>query len=409
MKTPTLLLILLSVALALAQPPKKSVAVYMAGKEPAAVKGAYKVLGSELAKTITKSKEYTAADRSEAGRKIVASEQIFQRSGAVDPKQIKRLGKQLGVQIMCIAEVTQVMNSHYLEARLVDVETAEILAVASQMGNMSKASDIERTIQAVAQELVTGEAKLVYYSFKELDFKPDEAIADYTNAIRQEPSVAEYYVKRAYAYLNKEDNDRAIADYNEVIRLDPKDYDAYFCRGLAYSNKGDYDQAISDYTQAIRLNPDDAGAYNNRGNAYSAKGDHDQAISDHTKAIQLDPNDNDAYYNRGAAYDAKGEYDLAISDYTQAIRLNPDDGDAYYNRGAAYADKGNYDQAISDYTQAIRLNPDNMYAYNNRSVAYYTKKEYGKALTDCEAALRINPDYSGAQENLKLIKEAMRQ
>ena len=157
MKTPTLLLILFSVALALAQPAKKSVAVYMSGKEPAAVKGAHKVLGTELAKALTKSGEYTAVDRTEEGRKVIAGEQIIQRSGAIDPKQIKKLGKQFGVDILCIAEITEVMKSHYLEARLVDVETAEVLAVASQMGNMSDGLDIVRTAQAVVQELMTGE------------------------------------------------------------------------------------------------------------------------------------------------------------------------------------------------------------------------------------------------------------
>ena len=154
------IIVLLSLCLtALAQPPKKSVAVYMSGKEPAAVKGAHKVLGTELAKALTKSGEYTAVDRTEEGRKVIAGEQIIQRSGAIDPKQIKKLGKQFGVDILCIAEITEVMKSHYLEARLVDVETAEVLAVASQMGNMSDGLDIVRTAQAVVQELVNGEAE----------------------------------------------------------------------------------------------------------------------------------------------------------------------------------------------------------------------------------------------------------
>jgi uncharacterized protein (TIGR02145 family) len=158
MKNLSLLLALLCVT-ALAQTPKKTVAVYMDGKEPAAVKGAHTVLGTELAKALTKSGEYTAVDRTAEALKIVSNEQVIQRSGMIDPKQVKKLGKQLGVDIVCIAKITEVMKKHYLEARLIDVETAEILKVASEIGNMSDASDIVRTAQAAAQELVSGVAQ----------------------------------------------------------------------------------------------------------------------------------------------------------------------------------------------------------------------------------------------------------
>ncbi len=156
MKSPLTLTLLLTLlcTVALAQTPKKSVAVYMAGTEPTAIKGSHKVLGTELAKSLTKSGIYTAVERTEAARKIIAQEHVFQRSGAVDPKQIQKLGKQLGVQIVCVAEITEVMKSHYLEASLVDVETAEILKVASQQGDMTNALDIIKTAQSVAQELV---------------------------------------------------------------------------------------------------------------------------------------------------------------------------------------------------------------------------------------------------------------
>ena len=423
MKSLPLFLALLCVA-ALAQTPRKVVAVYMAGKEPATVKGAYKVLGSELAKTITKSKEYTAADRSEAGRKIVASEQIFQRSGAVDPKQIKRLGKQLGVDIVCIAEITEVMKSHYLEARLVDVETTEIFNIASKVSNISNASDIVRTADAVAYELVAGEPKIVTYSFREVEFNPDGAIADYTDAIRQKPNVAEYYMKRAYAYNIKKDYDRAISDYSEAIRLGPKevstiygenatlvletDYSlmTYYNRGLMYYNKGDHDRAIADYNEVIRIKPDFAEAYNNRGVAYKNKGDYDRAIADYKEAIRLNPNDALAYLNRGRASHKKSEqdgytileqglYNEAISDYTQAIRLglDPDNTeDAYYDRGRAYWNEGYKDKAISDFSEVIRLNPKEAWAYYQRGRAYLGKDD-NKAISDFTQTIRLNPNF----------------
>src|ERR1700756_5394255 len=51
---------------------------------------------------------------------------------------------------------------------------------------------------------------------------PDLAIADYNEAIRLDPKIAEVYSNRCGALVNKGDNDRAIADCSEAIRLDPK-------------------------------------------------------------------------------------------------------------------------------------------------------------------------------------------
>ena len=95
--------------------------------------------------------------------------------------------------------------------------------------------------------------------------------------------------------------------------------------------------------------------YCNRGIAYRHKGEYDKAIADYTEAIRLDPKYAKAYNNRGIAYRHKGEFDKAIADYTEAIRLDPKFAVAYCGRGIAYRRRPSYDKAIADYTEAIRL------------------------------------------------------
>src|SRR5438105_4313303 len=53
------------------------------------------------------------------------------------------------------------------------------------------------------------------------------------------------YHSRGVAYKAKGDNDRAIADYSEAIRDDPKHGFGYDNRGVAYKAKGDNDRAIA--------------------------------------------------------------------------------------------------------------------------------------------------------------------
>ncbi|MDR1929280.1 MAG: tetratricopeptide repeat protein [Treponema sp.] len=232
----------------------------------------------------------------------------------------------------------------------------------------------------------------------------DQAIADYTEVLREDPGNAIAYCSRGSAYINKRDYDRAIADLNQAIRLDPNDAISYNERGFAYDHKGGYDQAIADFNQALRLNPGFAVAYNNRGEAYRKKGNLDRAIADYDQAIRLDPTRVRAYSNRGLAYTLKGNHDRAIADLNQAIRLDPNFAIAYYNRGYAYQNKGDYNRAVEDYTRSLRLEPNFVLAYINRGAAYYYKGDRGRARADWQKALQIDPYNKTARDNLQALR-----
>lgn len=181
-----------------------------------------------------------------------------------------------------------------------------------------------------------------------------------------------------------------IADYTDAIRRNPTDASAYYNRGNAYSARGDTDRAIADYTATIRLDPTHADAYYNRGNAYSNKGDTDRALADYTATIRLDPTYANAYYNRGNAHSNKGNTDLAIADYSETIRLQPANANAYFNRGNGYGSKGDADRAIADYTEAIRADPTYANAYINRGLAYEKRGDVAKARADFNATLGLS-------------------
>jgi len=199
--------------------------------------------------------------------------------------------------------------------------------------------------------------------------------------------------------------EQAIADFTQAIKFDPDNARFNMERGNVYANKGDYELAIADFNQAIRLDPNYAPAYNNRGILHSSRNNLDEAIADYDQAIRLDPNLVIAYYNRGVAYANRGDLDRAIADYTQAIRLDPSFAAAYYNRGLEYYNRGNIDEAIADYNQAIRLDPNYSEAYNNRGVAYANRGDLDRAIADFEATLQINPNDANARHNLEAAQQ----
>lgn len=130
-----------------AQP--KKVAVYVTGED----EGIKKVLGSKLVAAIARSEEYTAIERTSAFLAELKKEQNYQRTGAVDDNDISRLGKQFGVQYVCVADVTDVYGEKYISARLINVETAEIVDAYDGGGRISSMSDCVRIANEIAGKL----------------------------------------------------------------------------------------------------------------------------------------------------------------------------------------------------------------------------------------------------------------
>jgi tetratricopeptide (TPR) repeat protein len=200
---------------------------------------------------------------------------------------------------------------------------------------------------------------------------------------------AEDFSKGGLEKYNKADYQGAIADYNEAIRLQPDLANAYKSRGNAKYRLGDKQGAIQDYNEAIRLQPDFANAYSNRGIAKSDLGDKQGAIVDYNEAIRLQPDLAATYSNRGNAKYRLGDKQGAIVDYNEAIRLQPDFANAYSNRGIAKSDLGDKQGAIQDYNEAIRLQPDLANAYSNRGITKFDLGDKQGAIVDYREAARL--------------------
>jgi hypothetical protein len=108
--------------------------------------------------SLINSGRYRGIERSSAFLAEVEREQVTQRSGAIDDSQISELGRQFGVRFVCIAAITPAFGSYQISARIVDVETAEVVFIGQAFSPLRSAQDLTRVSDEVVNIMFRGQA-----------------------------------------------------------------------------------------------------------------------------------------------------------------------------------------------------------------------------------------------------------
>jgi hypothetical protein len=118
-----LMLALMYASVVFGQEGKKKVAIYTDDKSG---KNYVEFAGEYLTNAIVKRGVYEAYERTDAFLQLINREQGYQRSGSVSEDQIAKLGKQLGVQLVCAVKIGVTDGQYFISAKLINVETAGI-------------------------------------------------------------------------------------------------------------------------------------------------------------------------------------------------------------------------------------------------------------------------------------------
>jgi tetratricopeptide (TPR) repeat protein len=180
----------------------------------------------------------------------------------------------------------------------------------------------------------------------------------------QVPAIADEYFIAGFNKLVEPGDDvvagkqQAIQEFSTAIRLNPSYQYAYHMRAIAYVHVQEFQKSLADYNQAILINPKNSSAYHNRALLKEDKlNDIQGALADYNQAILIDPKDSFTYNNRAILKkDKLNDIQGALADYNQAILINPEFSLAYNNRAILKRSKLNdRTGAIQDYRQAARL------------------------------------------------------
>lgn len=297
---------------------------------------------------------------------------------------------------------------------------------------LTAASDdqLQQMIQDYSKAISPGTATASSYQGRALAYynlqRYDEAIIDFTRALKLTPDDPLLYNLRGFAYTEQKSYQKAIADFTKAIQLDPKNAVYYANRGYAYVQQNDQNHALRDFNQAIALNPNFATFYNDRALLVSE----DDAVADYNHALEIDPDYGFVYLNLAYITDHQQHYDRALEYCQHALLVDPayaapiyaqmgviysDKGDdtsalnylnrslsiepdalTYQHRGSVYAHMGDDDDALADFKKAIDLDPTLADAYYNAGEVYYSRKDYQGAITYYTTAIELDPTMTDA-------------
>jgi tetratricopeptide (TPR) repeat protein len=108
------------------------------------------------------------------------------------------------------------------------------------------------------------------------------------------PDLAAVYQGRAYTFAKNQQFQEAIQDYTEALKIKANDARIYEQRAAVEMKMYDYDKALADYSEIIKLKPNEARYYNYRAYIYETKGDIKNSMADTEKVLKMDSNDAEA-------------------------------------------------------------------------------------------------------------------
>jgi mannosyltransferase len=221
-------------------------------------------------------------------------------------------------------------------------------------GALELYSDLSRTgrIRESDYHFLLGSARLAEQS-------PEQAISEFTIAVRLDPGNVEYRVWLGDAYLAAARLNDAMAQFDEVIRMDGSNAVAYERRGNVYRAQGRLAEAAGEYETAVRLSPDDPIYHALLAQVYGQQGLLQQALVEAEEALQLGQGGAPYHDLVGQILRALGRAGEAVVEAEQAVSLKPAVLSYQINLAEAYELAGRREEAVAVCERVLEADPQN--------------------------------------------------
>jgi len=106
--------------------------------------------------------------------------------------------------------------------------------------------------------------------------------------------LATVYQQRGFASAKNQQLQEAVQDYTEALKIEPNNVRIYEQRAAVEMKMYAYDKALADYAEASKLKPNEVRYYNYRAYIYETKEDNQNSMAETEKALKIDANNQEA-------------------------------------------------------------------------------------------------------------------
>jgi hypothetical protein len=233
------------------------------------------------------------------------------------------------------------------------------------------------------------------------------AIADFSESLQILPSIMAY-VHRGVGNYRLQNYYEAIHDYDEAIKLDPSISLTYLNRGSAKLDLTHYGAAIDDYDTVIAMDSQDVRAYTGRAMAKFGLSRIGDAFEDCIVALKMQSDIAWVYYSIGKLYFRNREIEKAIYCARIATTIEESDPSYLFRVANYYAEWKEYNVVEDEFYDVLgKYGQQPMRLFINKSS--FMEKErlartfYSLSFTKLMPLMRSDLDESEAIENIFLF------
>jgi tetratricopeptide (TPR) repeat protein len=266
----------------------------------------------------------------------------------------------------------------------------------------------------------------------------DRAEAEWREAVRIRPDLADAQRSLAASELRRGDVDAVLQTAQQIITAQPNSPDGFILKGIAELARQKYSDAQQDaeqaalrapqspapsvelaniqlaqkhfpeaekfYQQALDKDPSSTEGLSGLMNTYFAQKQPDKAIAAANVQIAKSPNSSNFYDLLGTAlFNGRKDLSGAEAALRKAIQLDKNNTDALEKLGKVQVQEGSSDQALALYLQSIKDNPREVTFYILSGELYEAKKDWDHAKSMYQQALTLSPDHPLASNNLAYV------
>ena len=182
MKQKFLLAFLVYSAMSLAQ---STVAVYVVDVE-GVDNSTKQIIGSEMVTRFAINPNFTAIERTTEFLTELRKEQQYQKTENASDQNICGLGKKYGVDLVCVTNILPYQESYYIQARVLNVEDATVLAAVREISTLASIDEIISAVEGLTNNMLP---PLVSYIQQKQQIDQQRRLAEQRAAQQQQQAI----------------------------------------------------------------------------------------------------------------------------------------------------------------------------------------------------------------------------